>query len=382
MMLEKRENQLLRVLEGIDDAYLKSAMELLSTDSPEKKNHGIAGAVFAAAAEVFVLVMGVFNVANRRGDNLDPVQTLPGEQETEGLGIVSSDNDLQLRESLAGGTLADEEGDGAEEESQREDGQDTLEGDANLEERICLVLEMLYPERSEMYFEALAQRNARYYQGQQTMEEYKEEQMAQFVEEQRKNRQTVREYIAECISAGEEQCQVVERLEQWAAAYPELTDEQEQIFNERYKLYEEYYNTSAAPVRDVYPNQFIFIALYYDLLGRQEEELCVIFETSVEGAEKLVDTDWREIETDEPSLQGNPYCYGYVSARALLELVEAGKAPQIFFLREDIAYPQINIVNNRESVATAVQYEKHHGQFRIRRDGDKESFSLCAYYDI
>lgn len=169
---------------------------------------------------------------------------------------------------------------------------------------------------------------------------------------------------------GETEEQVVERLRQWVEAYPELTDEQEKAFNERYDYYDECYRSCVELYGGKDAIAVIVIALYYEEIGRPEEQLCVVFQLFVEEAEKLIDIEWTEVYAGDikREWETEDFCYGEVSAASLLKLVEERRIPRTLYVPEEISFPYI--ITDYESVAKWVQYAKrHYGYFIGVLDG-------------
>lgn len=81
--------------------------------------------------------------------------------------------------------------------------------------------------------------------------------------------------------------------------YPELTDEQEKAFNEQYQYYEDCYKNNTKREAEHFGVDFITVALYYDMIGKPKETLCVILSLTVEEAEKLVDIEWTAVGKED-----------------------------------------------------------------------------------
>lgn len=358
MRKEKDRDVYERIADGIDDQYVNEMLETLQSSSvKERKPHSWAMPVLAAAVVIVLLAIGTINILYHQKKEDITAQTERSGEETEAQSMDSSGND-------------------AEETAQ------AARSDAELDAEIEALLERMYPERTEVYFEALAKRNDVFYGREVIVEEYVNEEMQEYEQNNERYRQNIYNYIAECMDGGETKEQVVKRLRQWAEAYPELTDEQEAAFNERYEYYDACYRSCV----ELYGNSnidFIEIALYYEMIGRPDEELCVIFQLTADEAEKLIATEWTGIEyggavTNEWKTED--FCYGTVSAKALLRLVESGDVPKILYVREDVPFPQMNI-SSWGSIANGVQYIKTHGSFAIRLYEGKEIFYICGYYD-
>lgn len=368
-----------RIANGIDDIYISEMLGTLQqTTVKEPDTRSWFLPLLVAVAVMVLLVMGTLNILHHQNREDIPAQTDWSTEEPKF--ISSSENNAETDARAEETSERDTESSSIENAKTSEGEPDTTRDEAELDAEIEELLNQMYPERSELYFEALAERNYIYYENEMTIEEYKNEQMEEYTQNNEKNKQRIYEYIAECMDGGETKEQVVERLRQWVQAYPELTDEQEKEFNERYEYYDECYRSCVETYRKA-TIQAIFIALYYEEIGCSDEELCVIFRSTAEEAKKLIDIEWTEIETDVLSLQTGNYCYGNVSAGALLQIVESGNVPQILYVREDVPFPQMNI-DSGGSIANKVQYEKNHGQYAIRIDEGKEIFSHCGYYDI
>lgn len=370
-----------RIANGIDDKYISEMLGTLQqTTVKEPDTRSWFLPLLVAVAVVVLLVMGTLNILHHQNREDIPAQTDWSAEEPKF--ISSSENNAETDARAEETSERDTESSSIENAKTSEGEPDTTRDEAELDAEIEELLNQMYPERSELYFEALAERNYIYYENEMTIEEYKKEQMEEYTQNNEKNKQRIYEYIAECMDGGETKEQVVERLRQWVQAYPELTDEQEKEFNERYEYYDECYRSCVETYNRNEMIEFIATALYYEEIGRSKEQLCVVFQLSVEEAGKLIDIEWTEVYAGDIKREWETvdFCYGKVSAASLLKLVEEGKIPKTLYVPEEISFPYINITYYG-SIAEWVQYAKRHFGYFIGVLDGREAIGMRIFWE-
>lgn len=370
-----------RIANGIDDIYISEMLgSLQQTTVKEPDTRSWFLPLLVAVAVMVLLVMGTLNILHHQNREDIPAQTDWSTEEPKF--ISSSENNAETDARAEETSERDTESSSIENAKTSEGEPDTTRDEAELDAEIEELLNQMYPERSELYFEALAERNYIYYENEMTIEEYKKEQMEEYTQNNEKNKQRIYEYIAECMDGGETKEQVVERLRQWVQAYPELTDEQEKEFNERYEYYDECYRSCVETYNRNEMIEFIATALYYEEIGRSEEQLCVVFQLSVEEAGKLIDIEWTEVYAGDIKREWETvdFCYGKVSASSLLKLVEEGKIPKTLYVPEEISFPYINITYYG-SIAEWVQYAKRHFGYFIGVLDGREAIGMRIFWE-
>jgi hypothetical protein len=380
MMDQRRKAVGQQVMDGIDNTYIEELADFLQVE-PKTVTHNWFGPLLAAVAVLALLAAGTINIMHQQRGSDFPAQTDYSETpqpETEHTDANVSDNDAQETTAETAGEVDEEH---TEEETSAPD------DDNALGEEIENIVNLMYPERSEVYFEALAQRLCTYEahsapeQLDEILAERQKELLLEFPQENEINKQRIYDYVETCMNEGESRAHVAERLKQWQEAYPELTDEQELNFNEQYNCYEEKYLKGKERAGGYYEEDVIFEALYYDFIGRPDQQMQIALNLSAEEAKSFIDADWVTVEDGMHGEERN-YCYGNISAETILKAIESEKLPSDCFmlrLREEAASSEI--LSGR-SVAMSVLYNKTHSCYKIKKIDGKEYIGQMASYDI
>lgn len=263
-----------------------------------------------------LIVAGTINILHyqKRGDI--PAQTDWNEEETKERNINSSENDA--RKDTAENNGKDNTQEDINDTKQHIETRDETIPEAEIDD----LLKQIFPERSEVYYQALAASgySQTEIQNVRGWEENREENKINFYEK-------VLKY--NCSYGTKEQA--IEQLTQLIAEYPELTDEQELEYRKRLADYERYdgdwiYDT-------------IKIALYYEEAGRPDELLGII--TTEEIAQNLKG-EWQVLKAGSGSISANidqtkDWYYGNISAASVLGLLEKKDTTEIYLIaREDV----------------------------------------------
>ena len=302
-------------------------------------------------------------------------KNLSGESSTETEGVTEIENATEPVESS---------------ETDIEEAQESWDdisnlSDAQLDETIEEILNLMYPERTDVFFAAAAER-----ENPDDAEEYKNALAENFAENNEQTKQYIRDYVDDCIAEGETKADVVKRLSEWSETYPQLTDEQEENFNERYWYYDDLYVQQTGVLKkDTISNDVLAVSLYYDELGMGDKEICVAFAVDVNTATKLVDTEWKMVDNGDWIFvwddADNPmeYCYGWVTASDILELIEENQIPPTVYLCDEkqINYIDTTYLNNySKGISFRVQEENRIG-YIIQHTEEGDVLGFIGAYD-
>ena len=121
-----------------------------------------------------------------------------------------------------------------------------------------------------------------------------------------------------------------------------------------------------------------------------DKEICVAFAVDTDSAAELIDTAWTPVDNGDWIFvwddADNPmeYCYGWVTASDILELIEENQIPPTIYLCDEkqLNYIDTTYLNNySKGISFRVQEENRIGYIiQHTEEGDKLGF--IGSYDV